>query len=155
MGNSRKLRAHRDSNLRVSEWLPRPEDVSPIFHARKSPLLSNPLCPSHSGAQRTKALRSPFPLLFPCRPALLCGGLGAEEGKEERILGGAEGEEGLRSQEQSNKARAAWIDSASHISRLPAYMGRGRGGRSLLPESPGQASIIGAHSQGPEMRGGG
>lgn len=100
----------------------------------------------------TKALRSPFPPLFPCRPGSAQMGLGAEEGKEERILGGAEGEGGPRSQEQSNKARAAWINSAGCISGLPACLG---GRVSLLPESPGEAGVIGAHSQEPEMRGGG
>lgn len=88
----------------------------------------------------TKALRLPFPPLFSCRPGSAQRGLGAEEGKE-RIPGGAEGEGEPRSQEQFNKAWAAWINSAGCISCL--------GGRvSLLPESPGEAGVIGAHSPG-------
>ena len=89
---------------------------------------------------------------LPWPPRLCSEGAGAEEGKEERILGGAEGEGGPRSQEQSNKARAAWIDSAGHISGFPACLG---GRLSFLPESPGRAGVIAAHSQGPEMRGDG
>lgn len=62
-----------------------------------------------------------------------------EEGKEERILGEAEGEGGPRSQEQSNIARAAWIDPSRQHLRSPSLP---RGWVSLLPTSLRLASSV-------------
>lgn len=52
---------------------------------------------------------------------------------------------GPRSQEQSNKARAARIDPAGCISGLPLHP---RDQVSFHPASPGEAGITGAHGQG-------
>ena len=150
MGNSRKLglgtatvRASLVPILRI--WAP--------LSGQEVPPASNPLCLSSSGAQITnKALKSPFPPFFPGLPGSAQRGLGQRRAKkrgfweELRVKGGP----GARNNPIRRGQPGSILPATSPVSQ-PAWGGR----LSFLPESPGGAGVIAAHSQGPEMRGDG
>lgn len=134
------------SNVRLcgSEPCPPPWGCGPIFQTRKSLLLSDALCPIHSGAQITNE-HSAFPLASPASQAQLRGG--QKGGRAERRGFWEELRvKGPRSPEQSDNILAAWIDSACCISGW----GPLGGPASPLSPPPGGACVL--EVQGQELR---